>query len=659
MLRIFVILITLISALPVTSFALDSERVRTVRIFLNNGNPEQAVRTAEKVLKGQKLTRDERLALLNLIADAEIMRATHKHFDNIALATRAIDAAIKEFPDNPKAASLRWDKAWLHWKAGDNKKAVTAAREIISKDQQPESLRRAWLLMARIHLHQEQFAYARSDLLQHGLQVKRNSRHEAKGMAWMAIVDIGEDRPEVAYRSLQTVYKKWPDVITSEPILFSAYIHLLHENGAKQTLKMAEKFIQQHISAPEAAAVRLIHASIIADNSEIEQAIKEYGILANSQAETSIGRQAFIRKLMLEFRDEQDREKLLPAMVSLKKIADSNQLSIIEDEAMLGLAQFWTRIELAALSAPSTSTSDRNSSPALHAYARAATSADRMIAQRARKEGAAWLKTSLDALLKQQQWLKAVTIWQQYPQLRPDLKTSQELRLNMAHAMRMLMLFEQSEKLLDQLYAMNKATIRGQRTMVELSKLWMDRRDSDGVEKIMRWLNRNEFTIYRPEILAVVARIQLTQKQAQAAHQTLNAVRASDLAPESRSNFWQTKAEVSEALSLWHSAAQAWGHYRKTQGADADLGLRNQAKNLFTAREYMMARKLYMEIAEADRDASWEYYMGICQLQTGEITQGSARLQKLASNKSAGTYASLAKLALADQQADRLLEIQP
>jgi len=655
MFRSILIAIVLISMLPAYSYALESERVRTVRIFLNNGNPVQAVRTAEKVLKGRDLTQNERQALLDLIADAEIMRATHKHFDNISLAIRAIDASLKEFPENPNAAELRWQKAWLRWKAGERKKAVTAAREIITKDQQPQNLRRAWLLMARIHIEQEQFAYARSDLLQYSLQIGSDSYRQAVGMAWMAIVDQGEKRPEVAYKSLLAVHKNWAEIITGEPILYANYIQLLHQNSDKQTLKLSEDFIRRYISSDQAPIVRLIHADLMAEGNRAAAAIKEYGILADAQAETSIGRKAFIRKLMLEFKDENDKEKLLPAMVSLKKIADSNQLSRIEDEAMLGLARFWARIEQASLGKEQGSSEGRSGSPALHAYARAATSADPRIAKKAQKEGSKWLQASLMTLLKQEQWLKAVTIWKQYPQLRPKLRLSQELRLGIGHAMRLLMLFEGSEKLLTELYKRNKASIRGQRVMVELSKLWMDRQDRDGVEKVMRWLNRNEFTIYRPEILAVVARMQMNQKQAEAARQTLNAVRASDLALESRASFWQTSAEVSAALSLWHSAAKAWGNYRLSPKADLHMGVLNQAKSLFTAREYMQALKLYMEIAEKDRDAAWEYYVGACQLNSGEIQQGATRLQALAEKDNAGTYAALAKLALADQQAGRLL----
>ncbi len=653
MIRILLTCLALTLLPPVVSHADESDRIRGARIYLNSGNPEQAIRTAERHLKNASTLPSERLGLLSLIAEAEDMRATHKHFENIKPAIRAIETVNREFPDNPKAAEFRWKRAWLQWKSGDKKQAVTSAREIISKDQQPVNLRRAWLLMARIHLQQNNYAYARSDLLQYGLQVDRNSREQATGMAWLAIVDQGESRIDVSFKSLQMVYRKWPDIITDEPILFSAYIHLLYEFAEqKQAFEQAEDFLDQHISKPEAASVRLIRADILSTRkATIPEATKEYGILASSKAETAIGRKAFIRKLMLDTRDEQEREKLLPAMVALKKVADTNQLSLIEDEAMLALARLWTRID-----EPS---ADKLNSPALQAYARAAISNDAKIAQSASKEGAHWLQKSLQEMLNRDMWLKAVSIWQQYPQLRPESFGSQELRLGVAHAMRMLMLFAGSEELLNELYRESGSNIHGQRAMMELAKLWMDRQDKDGVEKIIRWLNRNEFTIYRPEMLITVARIQFTQKNLEAARQTINTVRATDIAVESRANYWKTNAEISEALKLWHAAAAAWGEYRGSKDADVGAGLKNQARNHFEAQEFIAAHKLYIAIDESQRDASWFYHIAICELKTGETKQGMERLQKLASQKGAGTYGSLAKLALADQQANTLLGVKP
>ncbi len=656
MLRILLITIVLLSSLPHAAISQDNDITQAARAYLNSGNPEQAIKTAQRILKNINTSSSDRLGLLSLIARAEIMRTTHKHFEEVGHTFRAIEAVLQEFPESSEAAEFRWQLAWIRWKSGDHKKAISAAREIITQDQQPHNLRRGWLLMARIHIQLRNFSYARSDLLQYGLQVRNKSYEQATGMAWLAIIDIGEKRQEVAFKNLNMVYKKWPNIVTSEPELFSAYIQLMHQQNKRDTtLKLTELFIGQYIQTPHAAPVRLIHADLLAmQNKTQNDAIKEYSILADRQAETLIGRQAFMRKLMLEFKDETNRDALIPVMISLKKLATENQLSVIEDEAVLDLARLWVRLQK-----ENSESSSQKRSPALQAYAHAATSLDKNIAKAAITEGITWMSKSIETALAEEQWIKAVSIWRQFPQLRTNSNQSQTLRLGIAHAMRMLMLFESSEDILQSLYKENQYSIRGERTMLELAKLWMDRQDEAGVKNIMRWLNRHEFSMFRPEMLLIVARMQLRQKHPEQARQTLSSVRSDDMTDESRVSYWQTKAAISEALSQWHSAARAWGEYRRSRGADADEGLSNQADNLFSAQEFAQALKLYQQMPEERQDNAWEYHMGMCQVRTGEIKQGTERLQKLAAIADAGRFASLAKLALADRQAEILLGETP
>lgn len=651
--RLLVITAILLPLLSLPALA-AGDRVQAARIFFGNGNPEQAISSAEKLLKKSDLSRDERSDLLALIADAEVLRTTHQHFEDIKPATHAIETLLQEFPAHPRAAHYRWQRAWLWWQAGDEKQAMVAGREIIAMDQQPANLQRVWLMMARIHIKQRLFAYARSDLLQYGLQVNNKSREQAIGMAWMAVVDQGEARNAPALQTLNSVYSNWPDVITGEPKLFSTYIHLLYEQqDHAKTLKLADAFIRQYITNDLASGVRLIRADILSSQERtIPTALMEYGILADTQAETVIGRQAFMRKLMLENRNEHNRDALVPVMLALKKIADSNQLSSLEDEAMLDLARLWQRI------APPTGTEGTHA-PALEAYAHAATSTNPAIASAAHHEGSEWMARKLEDVLQQEQWLAAVTIWRQYPQLQPAAGKEQELSIGIAHAMRMLMIFDTSEEMLQTLYKLNITSIRGQRIMVEMAKLWMDRQDNDGVEKIMRWLNRNPFSIYRPEMLLIVARIQLEQHHPDLARQTLAGISADDVALESRSSFWQTSARVSESLAEWHKASRDWQEYGKNPAADKQQGLLHQADALLQATEFAAARDLYLSIDEKHHDSAWQYHLAICQLRSGEISQGTQRLQELIDNKDAGRFATLAKLALADQQAGKLLGEKP
>ncbi|MBL4775043.1 MAG: tetratricopeptide repeat protein [Mariprofundus sp.] len=649
----------LLLCLPAVAISQDGDAAQPARVYLNSGNPEQAIKTARRVLRKLNLPSEDRLALLSLIAKAEIMRVSHQRYEKVSRAIDAIGIVLREFPDSRDSAELRWQLAWTWWKSGNHKQAISAAREIITQDQQANNLRRAWLLMARIHIQQRNFSYARSDLLQYGLQVKHRSRQQATGMAWMSIIDIGEMRHAVAFKNMHTVYNKWPDLIRTDPELFAAYIQLMHQqNNEKETLQLSEIFIGQYIHTDHAAPIRLIHADIRSQqDNRIDDAIQEYGILADKEAETLIGRQAFMRKMMLEFRHKTDRDSLIPVMISLKKIATDNQLSIIEDEAMLDLARLWVRLQ--ENDNVATSKKNQSKAPALQAYAHATISLEPNIAKAAAREGSAWMSQSIEAALAQQQWIKAVSIWRQFPQLRPRKHQSQTLRLGIAHAMRMLMLFEPAETILQTLYSENKFSLRGERTMLELAKLWMDRQDENGVKKIMRWLNRHEFSMYRPEMLLIVARMQLAQKKAEQARQTLSSVRSNDITDASRASYWQSKADISEALSQWHSAARAWGKYRQSKGADAALGLSNQADNLFSAQEFPQALKLYQQMPEEVRDAAWEYHMGISEMRTGASKQGTERLQQLAAIADGGRFTSLAKLALADKQASILLGEKP
>ncbi len=664
MLRVFFTLTVLLSSFSYATISQASDASLAAQTYLNSGNPDQSIKTAQRALKNANLAPAERLTLLSLIANAQIMIATHQRFEHVSTAIEAINVVLQEFPENAQSAEFRWQLAWMRWKAGDQKQAISAARDIITQDQQAANLRRAWLLMARIHIQLGNFSYARSDLLQYGLHVESGSHDQATGMAWMAIIDVGEKRATIAFKSLSMVYQKWPDILTRDPELFAAYIQLMHQYGSQSnTLKLSKIFIGQYIQTPYAPPVRLIHADIQAgENKTIDDAIKEYGILADKQAETSVGRQAFMRKMMLEHRQESERDKLIPVMIALKKIASNNQLSVIEDEAMLDLARLWVRLQQndGDGGAKNTKTKTNNAkAPALQAYAHAATSLNKKITQAATNEGQVWMKKSIQQALTQQQWVKAVSLWRQFPQLRPATRQSQALQLGIAHAMRMLMLFDASEDILQALYKENKFSIRGERTMLELAKVWMDRQDKSAVKNIMRWLNRHEFSMYRPEMLLIAARIQLNQSHAEQAKQTLSSIRPGDMTDESRASFWHTKASVSEALAEWHSAARAWGKYRNSKGADSDLGLRNQAKAYFTAREFSQALKLYQKIPDDKRGAAWQYHVGLCQLRTGEIKQGTERLQTLAAATDGGRFTSLAKLALADKQAAILLEETP
>jgi len=202
-------------------------------------------------------------------------------------------------------------------------------------------------------------------------------------------------------------------------------------------------------------------------------------------------------------------------------------------------------------------------------------------------------------------------------------------------------------------------SINGQRIMMERAQLWLDRQDPGAIKKIMRWLNRHEFSIYRPDMLLIIARMQMQQGQVDQARQTLVSVRIGDIAPQGRATYWQTMAGIAEALSEWHRAASAWQFYRQVPDTDKQAGLNNQTEDLFKGEEFAAALDLYQQVPEEKRQASWQYHVGVCQLRTGAIKQGTERLKTLAANGEAKRFAALAKLTLADQQAKKLLGATP
>ena len=282
MLRISIIILALLCTFSMPGQAEENADIRGIRTFLDSGKPDLAASAATRLLRKSDLSRSDRGTLLAIIVEAEIQQVTASHFTDVKPAIAAIDSLLREFPDSEYASDVRWRRAWLFWKGGHHNQAIMAAREITTIDQQPENLRRAWLLMARIHISLENYSYARSDLLQYGLQVKKNSREQALGMAWMSIVDFGEKRNAMAYKQLNNVYAHWPDTIEKEPDLFATYIQLMvAEDGQRQqTFKLSKRFIKRFIDRDQAPPIRLIHADILASQpASIKQALKEYSIL--------------------------------------------------------------------------------------------------------------------------------------------------------------------------------------------------------------------------------------------------------------------------------------------------------------------------------------------------------------------------------------------
>ncbi|MDQ6973567.1 MAG: hypothetical protein Q9M10_01675, partial [Mariprofundaceae bacterium] len=339
----FLLLICLMISLPVQA----SNRVHGVRVFLNNGDPDQAILTAQSLLDSGSVSRDERFDLLSLLAYAEEMKAQAKHYEDVKKAVNALQNLEKSFPQRVKKAPLHWRIIWLHWKHGDDKAALRMSSTLrVNYPRRPEAMQAA-MLMARIYIQQHKFDEARSNLMRYGLGAKKGSREEALTQAWIAVVDAAEKRYGVAVKQLDRVYQNFPSVIKDDEQVFSVYIQALNRVGQySQALSQAEVFLKTYFEGDSLVSIRLLRADLwlLLKRVPASRIEREYNVLAEKQAETMIGKQAFMRKLMLQHTNSRTYYDLKPVIIALKRIGSRNQLSPIENEALYDLAVLWKRL---------------------------------------------------------------------------------------------------------------------------------------------------------------------------------------------------------------------------------------------------------------------------------------------------------------------------
>jgi len=638
--------------------AVASERVSGIRVFLSNGDPQQAIRTSKALLAGEALSEDERYELLSLIADAEEIKSEAQHYGNVKKVVRALKTLEKEFPQRIDASAVLWRLAWLHWKHGDDKIALQEARKIRSDYSAEQESMQAAMLIARVYIKQRKWSEARSSLIQYGIGATRGSREENLAKAWLAVVDEAEGRFMPALMKLEQVHKKFPQIIQKDEQLFSRYVKVLyHEGRVSDALTQAGVFLDKFLTGEYTPKIRLLRADLWLQQHSVPKSRieREYDILADQEAENSIGKQAFMRKLMLIHRDSQDYHTLKPVIIAFKRIANQNQLSPIENEALFNLAQLWQRLSVSDVEhAPTQAVT-----VALDDFSQVAKSDIKDFRMAALKQGQKLFEQRLAALKKAQSWTAMVALWERFPQFRRKNMQANKLQLAVAHGLRMLMAYEQAEDLLKELYIRADGSVWGQKVMLERARLWLDRGDHTGIERILHWLDEHEFTLYRPDMLLLVARMQLQESKYSASSQTIASVAVDDIAMEERDIYWKTRAEIAESLKRWHVAARAWKHYGELPGVDVEMALLQQANSLFKAKSYTQAQALYAEIKKDKRDAAWRYRYSICQLKAGENIAALERLEKLRLEKGAGIFASLATLAITDRKAAQLLKDYP
>ncbi|HKJ84045.1 MAG TPA: tetratricopeptide repeat protein [Mariprofundaceae bacterium] len=654
---VLLIVVLMVSAGPVSVMAAPaakpaavSKRVAGIHSFLKQGNFSLAISAAQALLK-TKVSDDERFQLLSVLAQAEEMSASFSGYTDVNTAVHAYESLRKEFPKRSNEADILWRIAWLYWKSQDLERADITTQTILQQHPRAPEARKAALLRARILIKKGAYPKARGVLLAYyGLGENINAREEAEGLAWMAIIDRAEGRTKEAFKTMKKSYASVPKVIRHDPTLYAAYIKLLAQFGPKdEALHHAEQFVKHYITEPESPAIRLLEADLLVQQGDDQKAADIYGILADRYGHRSVGKKAQMRQLMIWSRRTKERKKLSSTLKALSRIASSNQMSDIETESQLDQARILSRLAKVDDDPQRDVFQDRS----IGLYALAASSTYKRFAEPAKKEGTVLFRHRLKEGLDQQQWLQSIVLWKRYPQLRPA--DAPELSFAVARAYMQLLDYTHGEAMLEKLYAEAKDTVWGQRVMLERARLWLDRGDSDGVSKIMHWLAGHEYTLYRQDLLLIVAHMQVNKRDFSTALQTLAGIQVGDLTPSLTSDYWHTTALVNVGLHRWHAGADAWRHLVGLRKGEARWdAMHAQAVALLKGGDTAAAEKVLLKIPENMRSPAWLFTMAKTMQKLGRFNEATDYLKKLADASPPNNYTTRARMLLAEQRADRL-----
>jgi len=634
----------------------NATEINAIRSLLHNGNPEIAAKKSYRLLKTGQVDNRERRSLLRVIAVAEEMQSALHEYSDADKAIVAWQNLLKEFVSPDDAAGIRWKISWLYWQKGDDEGAARAIDELLKEHPASKQATEARILLARINLRNNKLHAARKNLMKFMLSSDTDS-DQAKGLAWMAVVDFREHRRDAALDNMLKAINLAPGFVSSEVTLLSTYVQLLYDRPDKDAFeRQANRFFNLYLDRPEANLIRLLDANVLAARGKKKQARQAYERLSEIAPETSVGIKAFIRKLMLQNEDVSEADALKPVLAALHRLAVENQISDIEDEAMLDQARLWARLEGQV---------DDAAEKALDLYTQVTVGTMPVYAAEARVEGYALFVRHLDATLDKQAWLESIVLWRRYAQLREPpkaldgvaLKAQRTMLLGVAGAMRRLMDFDAAEEILAALYRQTSSSVEGDRIILERAELWLDRHDPDGYARVMRWLDAHSFTLYRPEMLLIAAGMQLQNDQPSQASQTIRQVAEQDIAPDMRATYWKTRALIAEAQNQWHPAATAWGRQNALRGdALTTVDKLHRADALFMGGEFAEAESIYKKFPEDAQDRRWQYRMAVCEMRTGQWAQAEERLNALTDNPDAAEYATRARLLLAELEAVGLME---
>ncbi len=651
--RVVAILLTLFTFFS-ASLA-TGDRAQAIQTYLNQGKPEQAVTTAYLLLKEANLKNQERKKLLELIIQAQLIMVKAKHYEDVQPAVDALQSFMREFPEHADEPSLIWQIIDLYWSQNNLEETQSYILDLQNRFPQSPETTKSWLTLGKIYFIHKNYAEARTNFLRFAIAFPVNSSQGREVRIWTSLVDYAEGRFDVAFKALEPIFKKQPNLITEQPSIFSRYIHLLRIEGQfTEALTQANHFLSLYKTSPHTPEIRLLHADLLLLQPKPNKnaVIKAYSLIAEAQADTIIGKQAFMRKMMLQIESQQEYSAIKPAIIALKRIANNNQMSQVEDEALLLEARLWHKV----------ATLDAEHSPkqseyaALEKYSLVFKSIHPNLRNQALEGGRNTFLESIQHHIKMKDWKNTTRIWQRFAQFRPALEKAKPLYLSIAQSFRLTMQYTASSQLLQLLLTHAKSDLWREKLTLEQAKLWFDRGDAQSVQRIMSWLDQHEYSIYRPEMLLIVARIQLKDKAYSLTSHTLDSIQVTDITYDTRAIYWQTRAKTEQALKRWHMAAFAWAQYTSLGTANKESGILNEAHARFKAGEFPKAESLYSKVPETLRTPIWIYRYSICQLKNGKWKQATTRLTALKNNPDGGIYTSMAALTLAERQANQLLE---
>ncbi len=651
--RVIVILLTLFTF---TSLGLTmEERSLAIQTYLNQGKPEQAVTTAYLLLKEDNLNNQERKELLKLIVQAQLIIVKAKHYEDVKPAVDALQSFIREFPESVDEPNLIWQIINLYWNQNNLEEAQSYILDLQNRFPQSLEATKSWLILGKIHFIHKNYSEARTNFLRFAITFPQDSTQGRNVRIWTALVDYAEGRFDVAFKALRPIFDQQPSLITEQPSIYSRYIHLLHTEGLyAQALAQTKNYLSLYKTSSHTPEIRLLHADLLLlqPNPDKDVVIKAYSLIAETQADTVIGKQAFMRKMMLQLDEKKQYSAIKPAIIALKRIANKNQMSQVEDEALLLEARLWRKVAaFDPLHSPK-----QSEYAALEKFSLALKSTHSGLKKKALEGGKNTFLESIQRHIERKDWRNATQIWQRFTQFRPPLEKAKQLYLNIAQSFRLTMQYAASDQLLQQLLSNAKNDLWREKLILEQAKLWFDRGDTQSIQRIMTWLDQHEYSIYRPEMLLIVAQIQLQNKAYSLTSHTLDMIQVADITYDTRTIYWKTRAKTEQALKRWHMAAFAWAQYTSLDLADKDMGILNEAHARFKAGEFPKAEALYSKVSENLRTPIWTYRYSISQLKNGKWKQATSRLTTLKNNPDAGIYTSMAALTLAERQANQLLE---